>query len=222
MRDGRPHVILKIAVSADGKTGLAGRHPAEISCDTSRAEAHMLRATSDAVMVGVGTVLADDPLLNCRLPGMTDRSPIRIVLDGGLRTPLTSRLVKTAREIPLWIIARPDASPDLQREFEAAGAEVMRISTVGGKIDLSEALWNLATRGLTRVLVEGGPIIAAELMRENLVDEAIVVQSPKALGDDAIPALEGMALSDLMESPRFAVFERRMLGVDTLTHLFRS
>lgn len=222
MRDGRPHVILKIAVSADGKTGLAGRHPAEISCDTSRAEAHMLRATSDAVMVGVGTVLADDPLLNCRLPGMADRSPIRIVLDGGLRTPLTSRLVKTAREIPLWIIARPDASPDVQREFEAAGAEVMRISTVGGKIDLSEALWNLATRGLTRVLVEGGPIIAAELMRENLVDEAIVVQSPKALGDDAIPALEGMALSDLMESPRFAVFERRMLGVDTLTHLFRS
>jgi diaminohydroxyphosphoribosylaminopyrimidine deaminase/5-amino-6-(5-phosphoribosylamino)uracil reductase len=222
MTDGRPHVILKIAVSADGKTGLKGRKTADISCDISRAEAHMLRATSDAVMVGAGTVIADDPMLNCRLSGMADRSPIRIVLDGGLRIPLSSKLVKTAREIPLWIVARPDASPDTQRELEAAGAEVLRVSTAGEKIDLSEALHLLATKNITRLLVEGGPIISAELLKENLVDEAMIVRSPKELGDDAISALQDVALSELSESPRLEVIERRQLGSDTLTHLFRS
>ncbi len=222
MRDGRPHVILKIAVSADGKTGLKGRKPADISCNVSRAEAHMLRATSDAVMVASGTVLADDPMLNCRLPGMADRSPIRVVLDGKLRIPLDAKLVRTAREIPLWVITRPDAPPEKQRELEEAGAEVMRVSTKGDRIDLSEALFLLATRNITRLLVEGGPIISAELLQENLIDEAVVVQSPKELGADAIPALENMELSSLLDSPRFEIIERRMLGADRLTHLFRS
>jgi diaminohydroxyphosphoribosylaminopyrimidine deaminase/5-amino-6-(5-phosphoribosylamino)uracil reductase len=222
MKDGRPQVILKIAVSADGKTGLKDRKPAEISCEISRAEAHMLRATSDAVMVASGTVLADDPMLNCRLPGMADRSPIRVALDGNLRIPLDTKLVKTAREIPVWIITRPDAPLEKQRELEEAGVEVMRVSTSGARIDLSEALHLLATRNITRLLVEGGPIISAELLRENLIDEGMIVQSPKKLGADAIPALEGMQLSALLDNPRFEVIERRMLGSDSLTHLFRS
>jgi len=222
MKDGRPQVILKIAVSADGKTGLKDRKPAEISCEISRAEAHMLRATSDAVMVASGTVLADDPMLNCRLPGMADRSPIRVALDGNLRIPLDTKLVKTAREIPFWIITRPDAPLEKQRELEEAGVEVMRVSATGARIDLSEALHLLATRNITRLLVEGGPIISAELLRENLIDEAMIVQSPKKLGPDAIPALEGMQLSALLDNPRFEVIECRMLGLDSLTHLFRS
>jgi diaminohydroxyphosphoribosylaminopyrimidine deaminase/5-amino-6-(5-phosphoribosylamino)uracil reductase len=182
----------------------------------------MLRATSDAVMVASGTVLADDPMLNCRLPGMADRSPIRVALDGNLRIPLDTKLVKTAREIPFWIITRPDAPPEKQRELEQAGVEVMRVNTAGARIDLSDALHLLATRNITRLLVEGGPIISAELLRENLIDEAVIVQSPKELGTDAIPALEGMALSTLRENPRFEVVERRALGPDRLTHLFRS
>jgi diaminohydroxyphosphoribosylaminopyrimidine deaminase/5-amino-6-(5-phosphoribosylamino)uracil reductase len=222
MQDGRPQTILKIAVSADGKTGLKDRKPAEISCAISRAEAHMLRATSDAVMVASGTVLADDPMLNCRLPGMADRSPIRVALDGHLRIPLAAKLVRTAREIPLWIVTRPDAPLEKQRELEEAGVEVMRVSATGARIDLSEALHLLATRNITRLLVEGGPIISAELLRENLIDEAVVVQSPKELGADAIPALEGMQLTALLQNPRFEVIERRTLGADSLTHLFRS
>src|SRR5499433_2935890 len=103
VRDGRPHVLLKLAVSADGKAGLAGRRPAPITGEAARARVHALRAISDAVLTGVGTALADDPLLTCRLPGMADRSPVRIVLDSKLILPQVSRLAQTARETPLWV-----------------------------------------------------------------------------------------------------------------------
>ena len=153
---------------------------------------------------------------------MSDRSPIRVVLDGQLRIPLSSRLVQTAKEIPLWIITRADAPPERQRGLEKAGAEVMRVNTSGGKIDLSEALWLLATREITRLLVEGGPILSAALVNANLVDEAFVVQSPKRLGGDALPALEGLPLSALLESPKLSVIERRTMGDDKLLRLFRN
>jgi len=223
MIDGRPHVILKIAVSADGKTGHAGRKPAEISCSASRAEAHMLRATSDAILVGSGTVIADDPLLNCRLPGMEDRSPIRVVLDGQLRMPPGSKLVRTAREIPVWVIACATAPKDAERKLDEAGLEVIRVpANADGKIDLAVAMRALAERKVTRVLVEGGPILSATLLRADLVDEAVVVQSPRALGPDAIDAIEGLLLEALTKSPRLQVIERRMAGTDSLTRYFRS
>src|SRR5207244_4620738 len=104
LRDGRPHVLLKLAVSADGKAGLAGRRPAVITGEAARARVHGLRAISDAVLTGIGTALADDPLLTCRLPGMTERSPVRVVLDSTLRLPPESRLAATARDTPLWTV----------------------------------------------------------------------------------------------------------------------
>jgi diaminohydroxyphosphoribosylaminopyrimidine deaminase / 5-amino-6-(5-phosphoribosylamino)uracil reductase len=222
MLDGRPHVILKIAVSADGKTGQAGRRPASISCSASRAEAHMMRAFCDAILVGSGTVIADDPMLNCRLPGMEDRSPIRVVLDGSLRTPLGSKLVRTAREIPLWVVAGERASKDAERKLVEAGAEVIRVrETADGKMDLHSALGMLGERRITRVLVEGGPILSATLLKADLIDEAVVVQSPQPLGADAIDALEGMPLTALTASPHLQVIEQRMAGADSFTRYFR-
>lgn len=218
---GRPHMILKLAVSADGKTGHAGRKPADISCTASRAEAHMMRATSDAILVGSGTVIADDPMLNCRLPGMEDRSPIRVVLDGSLRIPLRSKLVQTAREIPVWVIATEQASVEAEKQLVAAGVFVVRAPSVNGRLDLETAMKRLGEREITRVLVEGGPILSATLLKADLVDEAVVVQSPRKLGADAIDALEGMELEALTESPRLKVIERRMAGADSLTRYFR-
>ena len=223
MTDGRPHVILKIAVSADGKSGLAGRRPAQISGPESRDEAHMLRATSDAVLVGSGTAIADDPLLTCRLPGMADRSPIRVVLDGQLRTPPDSRLARTAREVPLWLIGTADAPAEAERRLLDAGADVLRTQArADGRVDPLAALQLLSARGISRVLVEGGPMLSAALVEADLVDEAVIVRPPRTLGADALAALEGLPLAALTESPRLAVIEERMAGVDRLTRLFRS
>src|SRR5262249_6950730 len=147
---GRPHVILKLAVSSDGKAGLEGRRPVAITGEPAQEFVHLLRSSSDAVLTGIGTALADDPLLTCRLPGMADRSPVRVVLDSGLRRGLGSRLVAGARQTPLWIITGADASSERERALREGGADVLRVSTSGGRIDLVAALMLLAKRGITR------------------------------------------------------------------------
>jgi diaminohydroxyphosphoribosylaminopyrimidine deaminase/5-amino-6-(5-phosphoribosylamino)uracil reductase len=221
--DGRPHIILKLAVSADGKSGLEGRKPARISGPVSMNEAHILRATSDAILVGSGTVLADNPKLDCRLPGMADRSPIRVVLDGSLRIPLESYLVKTARELPLIVIAGAAAGKDKESVLRDAGVEVIRVDCqTNGKPHLGGAMNALGARGITRLLIEGGPMISASLLNDDLVDEAIVVRAPVTLGATAINALEDMPLDALLKSPKLRVLEERTLGADRMTRLFRK
>jgi diaminohydroxyphosphoribosylaminopyrimidine deaminase/5-amino-6-(5-phosphoribosylamino)uracil reductase len=225
VRDGRPHIILKIAVSADGKTGLAGRKPARISGPVSMAEAHILRATSDAIMVGSGTVLADNPKLDCRLPGMEDRSPIRIVLDGSLRIPLDCHLVKTANERKLIVVAGESAPTEKQKALEEKGAEVIRVQTTKDRFRkpvIDDAMQELGKRGITRLLIEGGPMLSASLLQNDLVDEAVVVRAPVMLGVDAINALEDLPLDALLASPKLKIIEERMLGEDHMIRLFRK
>ena len=128
-------MTLKLAVSADGKAGLAGRRPAAITGEAARARVHLLRAQNDAVLTGIGTVLADNPLLTCRLPGMADRSPVRVVLDGKLRLPLDSRLVASAREAPLWIVTSEAAERDRAQALQAGGAGDPAVAASDGKLD---------------------------------------------------------------------------------------
>jgi len=225
VRDGRPHILLKIAVSADGKTGLAGRKPARISGPVSMAEAHILRATSDAVMVGSGTVLADNPKLDCRLPGMENRSPIRVVLDGSLKIPLDCHLVQTAKARKLIVIASENAPAEKQKALEDAGAEVIRVPCTRDrhrKPAIDDAMQELGNRGITRLLVEGGPVLSASLLQYDLVDEAVVVCAKVELGEDAIDAIEGMPLDALTASPKLKIIEERMLGEDRMVRLFRK
>ncbi|MCC8942421.1 bifunctional diaminohydroxyphosphoribosylaminopyrimidine deaminase/5-amino-6-(5-phosphoribosylamino)uracil reductase RibD, partial [Bradyrhizobium sp. Arg68] len=128
VRDKRPHVMLKLAVSSDDRIAAAGYRPVAITGDVARTRVHLLRAQSDAILVGIGTVLADDPLLTCRLPGMADRSPARVVLDRALRTPGSSRLVHSARETPLWVLTSDMAEAPAAVKLGAAGAQVIRIT----------------------------------------------------------------------------------------------
>lgn len=206
---GRPHVALKLALSADGKVGAAGRRPVAITGEETRRRVHLMRAEADAIMVGVGTVLSDDPALTCRLPGMEDRSPIRVVMDAGLRTPLSSRLVKTADQTPTCIITGTDAPVDAENALREAGVEVMRVSREQGRLSLIEALQLLGVRGVTRLMVEGGPTLSAALLDADLADAATIVTAPMTLGTEAVSAFErDDALS------RLRLIARIRLGAD--------
>ncbi|MDR3420269.1 MAG: bifunctional diaminohydroxyphosphoribosylaminopyrimidine deaminase/5-amino-6-(5-phosphoribosylamino)uracil reductase RibD [Xanthobacteraceae bacterium] len=214
MREGRPQVMLKLAVSADGKGGGLGRRPLAITGEAVRDRVHLLRAHSDAIMVGIGTVLADDPLLTCRLPGMEKYSPVRVVIDSALRLPPASRLVQTAREVPVWVICGMEASRAAEERLHAAGIVVLRMAERQGRLDLAAALKLVAGRGITRLMVEGGPTLAAALIAVDLVDDAVLFQSPKVVGAEGIDALEGLPLTALTQSPRLLSVRSEAIGAD--------
>ena len=214
MRDGRPHALLKLAVSSDGKAGAAGRKPVGITGEAARTLVHMMRAQSDAIMVGVGTVLADDPHLTCRLPGMMERSPVRVVLDARLRVPLSTSVIATAREVPTWVVGGTQASQMAEDILKAKGVEVLRAEAKDGRFDLEAVLKLLGERGITRLMVEGGPTVAASFAKAGLVDEFALFRSNKVVGVDGIGALEGMALSELTDGMKRLSSET--IGADTL------
>ncbi len=223
VRDGRPYVTLKLAVSADGKAGLAGRKPAAITGEAARARVHLMRAMNDAVLIGIGTALADDPQLTCRLPGIEARSPVRVVLDTALRLPQTAALVRTARTTPVWVVAGPAAGEEAERRLRSHGVEVLRCgATAAGRIDPAAMLRLLAGRRITRLMVEGGPTVAASLIAADLVDEAAIFRARTAIGADGIDALEAMPLSALTASPRFASRGIEAVGEDSLTTFERT
>jgi diaminohydroxyphosphoribosylaminopyrimidine deaminase/5-amino-6-(5-phosphoribosylamino)uracil reductase len=221
MRERRPHVTLKLAVSADGKAGLAGRRPAAITGEPARARVHLMRAQSDAVLTGIGTVIADDPLLTCRLPGMADRSPVRVVLDSKLRLALDSRLVASARETPLWVVTSERLNAENARALQAAGAEVLPAPATAGGLDLAAVLARLAERGVTRVMVEAGPILAAAMLNADLVDEAALLRSGTPIGADGIDALEGLPLAAFTQASRLELIRTELAGADTIELLAR-
>lgn len=212
MRDGRPHVMLKLAISADGKVAAAGRKPIAITGEAARERVHLMRAQSDAIMIGIGTALADDPLLTCRLPGMEKSSPVRIVLDSALQLSLESRLVKSAHEIPVWLIGGTGAPQASEAPLRGHGVEVIRSEGSAGRLELSAVFKLLAARGVTRLMVEGGPTLASALLAADLVDEAHLFHSPRAVGADGIDALDANAAAALSRNLRPAGSERAGTG----------
>ena len=192
---GRPMVTLKIARTADNFAGgQSSSSPSgtriTISGDEAMDWVHRARASHDAIMVGIGTVLADDPQLNVRIAGLEHLSPVRVVLDSALRLPLASRLVQTARDIPVWVIAAEDAPVGPERLLVAAGVEVMRVARdTAGHPDLKAALELLATRGITRVFSEGGPMVGEQLALAGLADEIVISTSPVRLDQPGIVAI---------------------------------
>jgi diaminohydroxyphosphoribosylaminopyrimidine deaminase / 5-amino-6-(5-phosphoribosylamino)uracil reductase len=217
VRDGRPHVILKLAVSPDERIGAAGHKPVAITGEAAKARVHLLRAQCDAILVGIGTVLADDPLLTCRLPGMEKRSPVRVVLDRSLRIAGDSRLVHSARETPLWVFASELADAPAAVKLGGAGAQVIRVAPTDTGLDLIAVLHALAERGITRLLVEGGSRVASSFVAAGMVDEFWLLRGSEAVGADGVPPFDALALSAITQSPGFRVRASETLGKDVLT-----
>jgi diaminohydroxyphosphoribosylaminopyrimidine deaminase/5-amino-6-(5-phosphoribosylamino)uracil reductase len=217
IRDKRPHVILKLAVSADDKIGAAGHKPVAITGEAAKNRVHLLRAQSDAVLVGIGTVLADDPLLTCRLPGMAARSPVRVVMDRSLRIPGTSRLVHSARQTPLWVMTSEMAEAAAAMKLGTAGAQVIRVAATGAGLDIKAVMRSLAEKGITRLMVEGGARVASSFVAADLADEIWLLRGPETIGTGGVPALDALPLAAITQSPAFKVRASETLGKDTLT-----
>ena len=221
----RPFVILKLALSADDRIAAAGHQPVAITGEVAKARVHLLRAQSDAILVGIGTVLADDPMLTVRLPGLEAQSPVRVVLDRALRLPGESHLVHSARQTPLWVMTSDLAEAPAAMKLGAAGAHVIRVPVTDGPppgLDLKLVLSALAERGITRLMVEGGARVASSFLSAGLVDEVWLLRGPDAIGRDGIPALDTQPLSVITRSPRWRAHATEALGKDTLTVYERS
>jgi len=214
---GRPLFTLKTATTLDGRVATSKGQSKWITGATARAFAHGLRANHDAIMVGLGTALADDPDLTCRLPGLEDHSPIRIVADSRLRLPLHTRLVETAKTIPTLVVTTPDADGDKKKALEESGVTVIEIpADDNARPDMELLAQELGNRGLTRVLVESGGDLAATLVKRDLVDRLAWFRSPKLIGDDGRGALAAFGIDAIADAPRFTRDSISDVGADVL------
>ena len=213
---GRPHVTLKLAVSADGMIGRREGERMLVSGKPAFEAVQIMRTAFDAIMVGIGTVLVDDPRLTVRLPGLAKRAPARVILDALARMPPTAKLLQTLDEAPLKVFVAPDAPPERLAALAAAGAEAIPVATSGGRLDLAAVLAQLAADGFTRLLAEGGAEVASSLISADLVDEVIIIRAPVVVGPDGVRALGGMALSAIERSPRYRQIEATQVGEDVM------
>ncbi len=200
---GRPMVTLKLASTLDGRIATATGESQWITGPQARRMAHAMRGRHDAVMVGAGTALADNPDLTCRIPGFRTTPVVRIVADSHLRTPLTSRLAQTASDAPVWFLLRDGADPLRRHAFTDLGATLIDVPAGSAGLDMTAAFQALGAAGLTRVLVEGGGQLAAALLRADLVDRIAWFHAPAIMGGDGWPAVEGFGIDRLASMPRF-------------------
>jgi diaminohydroxyphosphoribosylaminopyrimidine deaminase/5-amino-6-(5-phosphoribosylamino)uracil reductase len=182
----------------------------------------LLRARHDAVMVGSNTVLADNPELTCRLPGLAERSPVRIVVDGRLRVPLTARIVADARRVPTWFITLAGDAPERHQTFRDCGVDLIEVPAEGETVNLRLALQELGKRGITRVLAEGGAQLAAALLRGGLVDHLNWFRAPRLIGGDGVQAISAFGIDRLAAAPHFARTAIEALGEDSLESFRRA
>jgi diaminohydroxyphosphoribosylaminopyrimidine deaminase/5-amino-6-(5-phosphoribosylamino)uracil reductase len=204
MDQGRPMFTLKTATTLDGRVATARGNSKWITGAPARAFAHGLRADHDAIMIGIGTALADEPSLTCRLPGLENRSPIRIVADSTLRLPLTSPLVVSAGDVPTWVITVTGCDAGRRGALEDKGITVIEAEAgEEGRPDLKWLAEELGRRGLTRVLVESGGDLAAALVKDDLIDRLAWFRSAKLIGGDGRGALSAFGVGAVAEAPSF-------------------
>jgi diaminohydroxyphosphoribosylaminopyrimidine deaminase / 5-amino-6-(5-phosphoribosylamino)uracil reductase len=211
----RPFVQLKIAVSGDGRIAPGTGAPVWVTGPLARGYAHLLRARADVILVGRRTVADDDPELTCRLPGLEQRSPRRIVLDPWLQTPASSKLALTAGRVPVTIFAA--AGESATAAAYPPGVSVRRVAASGNRLDLNAVLASLSADGVTRVMVEGGPTIATAFLAADLVDEAVIARGTPVLGERGRSPLVGCGLEVFEDPAAWRQVAERAIGEDRLS-----
>ena len=218
----RPLVTLKLATTLDGRIATHRGDSKWITGPEARALGHGLRARHDAIMVGIRTALADDPELTCRLPGLDGRSPVRIVFDSRLRLPLTGTLVRTAKQVPTWIVTCASMDGLRRQALLDCGVQLIGVPADGaGLPDPKRAMAELAARGLTRVLVEGGATLAASLLRADLVDRLEWFRASRVIGGDGTAAVAGFGVDTLAHTADFDRVRVRRAGDDMVESYVR-
>lgn len=216
VRLGRPMVTLKLAASLDGRIATATGESRWITGPEARRAVHAMRARHDAVMVGAGTALADDPLLTVRGLGIA-RQPVRVVCDSRLSLAPDSALGRSAGAVPLWLCHGPAAPPGTRAAWEDAGARLLPCAGgADGRLAIDDVLARLGDAGLTRVFCEGGGTLAASLLAAGLVDELAVFHAGRVLGATGLPAVGPLPDVPLAQAPRFRLLDCQHMGPDTL------
>jgi diaminohydroxyphosphoribosylaminopyrimidine deaminase/5-amino-6-(5-phosphoribosylamino)uracil reductase len=221
-REGRPLVTLKLATTLDGRIATHTGESRWITGEAARAHTHLLRARHDAIMVGIGTALADNPSLTCRLEGLEERSPVRIVVDARLHLSLTSDLVASASRIPTWLVTVPGGDAARRKAFADCGVKIVEVGEAAdGYPDPAAMFKALGTEGLTRVLVEGGGHLAACLVRGDLVDRLRWYRAAGIMGGDGVPGIASYGVDALAMMRRFRRTGIRPVGEDMLESYVR-
>ena len=215
MKTGMPFVTMKIAQTLDGRTATASGESKWITGRESRAEGHRLRDRNDAIIVGINTVLKDDPSLTARIPG--GRDPLRVIIDSRLRTPLKARVL-TQRSPARTIVATVAAAPRTRvRRLQAAGAEVIVARSAGGRVDLKDLMRRLGKRDVQSVLIEGGSEVHASALAAGIVDKAVLFVAPMLMtGRDSLPSIGGRSPRRLSQAVLFSEAEARAIGDDLM------
>ncbi len=212
---GRPLVTLKLATSLDGRIATHTGDSKWITGKAARAAGHLLRAEHDAILVGSNTALVDDPDLTCRIEGLEYRSPVRVVADGRLRLPLTSKLVVTAKATPTCILTSAKGPKERRKAFKDLGVDLIDVpETPGQGLHMDKALEALAARGITRLLVEGGSRLAGSLIAHHLVDRVVWFRAPLILGGDGRAALEALGVDKVADGVRLKRLSSEDIGAD--------
>ncbi len=219
----RPLFTLKTATSADSKIATKTGHSKWITGVHARRFGHLLRAQHDAILVGIDTAIADTPALTCRIPGLADSSPVRIVVDSKLRIPVSHPLVVSADEVPTWICTTQQAEPGKIDALVAAGVNILQIAEDPKKnVDLNQLSQRLATEGLTRVLIEGGARLATSFIRQDLVDHIYWFRASKIVGGDGLNSILELGNADIEDKSTFTRRVTYDMGPDILDLLDRN
>ena len=209
----RPLVTVKLATTMDGNIASASGASQWITGPSARAQGHLLRSQHDAVLVGMGTVLADDPDLTCRLPGLEDRPPVSVIA-GSRPLPPDCNLVQAASHRPVWLLTDQSAAPK--------GVKIIPTPRITTGLDLAAGLKALASHGITRLMVEGGGAIVASLLRSRLVDQVVWFRAPSVMGGDGLSAIQAMGVSALADMPHFTLNHIRPVGRDMMETYTRT